>query len=524
MTVITNENFKKKFPEIKKSLENAKFVGIDLEFSALYPLRNYSPSLFDTPTERYIKLRRNLDQVVPVQIGLTAFSFDPDKNNYHGNVYNFYIIPASFTTINRSFYFQSDTLNFLKLHGFDFNKYVYSGIPFINKDQETEFRKKLKTNELMSSQASCRNELEEIIEKEGETVRNWYNKAKDGDKLSIPKLYESNKYNIEMLYFIHKNFRTRFKNIWTNVENDQFVIQKVTSGEYKILDSESNLEENLVIDLLGFTNVFRILTTLKKPIVGHNLLQDILLMINSFETSLPHSYSSFKDLAISLFPTIFDTKVISYEMRSFVSGRKTVYFKNGSGRHLALNSPAIEIMGETSYGKFHEAGWDSFCAGYIFIRLAHLNVYNHYPKSKKFVSGELIAGLSKWKNCVNVIRGAVSSIKIDGEDPNSTRPPYLVIESVKNGSLNIPQLTSLLSSFGFVEVRKFPHHNRRALIAVDNFGNARRILNNLKSHNEFQIRQYSALKHSPVVRAFLLSGITVSGALLIWLAQSIMKK
>lgn len=84
------------------------------------------------------------------------------------------------------------------------------------------------------------------------------------------------------------------------------------------------------------------------------------------------------------------------------------YFKNGVGRHLATNSPAIEIEDEQdSYGKFHDAGWDSFCTGYVFIRLAHLKIYQNYPLSKQFVSSEHIGGVEQYKNRVNIIRGSV---------------------------------------------------------------------------------------------------------------------
>lgn len=43
MTEINVQNFKEKFPEIKKSLEESKFIAIDLEFSALNPLKEQSP-------------------------------------------------------------------------------------------------------------------------------------------------------------------------------------------------------------------------------------------------------------------------------------------------------------------------------------------------------------------------------------------------------------------------------------------------------------------------------------------------
>ncbi|KAJ8940847.1 hypothetical protein NQ318_005293 [Aromia moschata] len=337
MTAITIDNFEEKLPEIKISLQNAKFIGLDLEFSSLYPLKNHSP-----------------------------------------------------------------------------------------RDQERELRKRLRNNEVVEKESSCFIQLEEFWKNEGDKFKSWYYKAKDGDHLVIPKLYDSHKYNFEFMYFIHKNFRCRFKNLWTTVENGQFVCEKVTEDKYRTLENDNSLEEQLITNLLGFTNVFRILTSLRKPIIGHNLLQDVLLMIDSLETSLPTSYISFKKLALNLFPVIFDTKVITYSMRKLIPEDKRWtdsslellfnFFKNGTGRHLVLNSPAIEIIGNSNYGVFHEAGWDSFCAGYIFIRLAYLNIYHKYPKSKRFVSSELIAGMSEWKNHVNVIRGLVSSIVSNCKD------------------------------------------------------------------------------------------------------------
>ncbi|KAJ8917797.1 hypothetical protein NQ315_010703 [Exocentrus adspersus] len=527
MTLINIENFNEKYPEIEKSIQQAKFIGVDLEFSALHPVK--APSLFDNPRERYSKLRANLSQITPIQIGISTFSFDPNNISYCGKIYNFYILPAAFPTVHRSFYFQSDTLNFLKLYNFDFNEFVYLGIPFLNRQQEDALRLKLKSGDINENQICCKAELESLINSLNDVVTRWYNEAAEGDQLPLPEIFDKYEYNFEMLYFIHKHFRRRLQHVWTAVENNEFVLKRVSEKEYRSLEKTDNLEEAIITDLLGFTKVFRLITSLRIPIVGHNLLQDILLMISSFETSLPQSYAEFKKLANGLFPSIFDTKTISYELKHMIPEEKIWadssleslfdYFKNGSGRHLVLNSPAVLLERDGNYGKFHEAGWDAYCAGYIFIRLAYLNVYHKFPKSKTFMSSELIGGLSHLKNRVNVIRGAVSSIKLDGEDPASTRPPFLVIESIRNKPVDISEVTSILSSFGFVEVRKFPYHRKRALIAVDNFYSAKRILANFKSHKEFQVKQYSAIKHSPFTQAILLSGITMSGAILFWFTQ-----
>lgn len=48
MTEINIENFKEKYADIENSLKKARFIAIDVEYSALYPLKNETP--------RYINL------------------------------------------------------------------------------------------------------------------------------------------------------------------------------------------------------------------------------------------------------------------------------------------------------------------------------------------------------------------------------------------------------------------------------------------------------------------------------------
>lgn len=57
-----------------------------------------------------------------MQIGITAFSFDRDENSYGGDSYNFYVYPRSFSLVNKKFVCQASSLQFLAVHGFDFNK------------------------------------------------------------------------------------------------------------------------------------------------------------------------------------------------------------------------------------------------------------------------------------------------------------------------------------------------------------------------------------------------------------------
>lgn len=162
---------------------------------------------------------------------------------------------------------------------------------------------------------ACRAELEEIIEKTSGLIRSWYDKAQLGERLTIPSVCTDRYSNDETLYFVHKMFRSRFENLWTVVENGEFIVKKVSKSDYEKLTSKYVLENETIDNLLGFAKIFRLLATLKKPIVGHNCYHDLLLLIDHFDSPLPEKYSEFKELVMQLFPAVFDTKSISYAIR-----------------------------------------------------------------------------------------------------------------------------------------------------------------------------------------------------------------
>ena len=52
-------------------------------------------------------------------------------------------------------------------------------------------------------------------------------------------------------------------------------------------EKDKSLEEDMLDSLLGFSRLFKLLVELQKPIVGHNLLLDLMLMYNQFHEQLP---------------------------------------------------------------------------------------------------------------------------------------------------------------------------------------------------------------------------------------------
>lgn len=58
-------------------------------------------------------------------------------------------------------------------------------------------------------------------------------------------------------------------------------------------EKDKSLEEDVLGSLLGFSRLFKLLVELKKPIVGHNILLDLMLMYNQFHEQLPSKLSPF---------------------------------------------------------------------------------------------------------------------------------------------------------------------------------------------------------------------------------------
>lgn len=79
------------------------------------------------------------------------------------------------------------------------------------------------------------------------------------------------------------------------------------------------LEDNLMSHLLGFSQVIALLEASQKPIVGHNIFLDTILLHSQFIGPLPNKYSEFKKNIHKMFPSIYDSKYISHEMAKKLS-------------------------------------------------------------------------------------------------------------------------------------------------------------------------------------------------------------
>lgn len=84
-----------------------------------------------TLLRRYRKLVYNAQQFLISQFGLSFFIWQPETSSYVSKTFNFFIFPRPFQDFDRRFMCQASSLDFLASQGFDFNKFIYDGIPFL---------------------------------------------------------------------------------------------------------------------------------------------------------------------------------------------------------------------------------------------------------------------------------------------------------------------------------------------------------------------------------------------------------
>ena len=251
---------------------------------------------------------------------------------------------------------------------------------------------------------------------------------------------------------LHTEVRTKFPTLWSfPTEEGGVVVERVAAERRAELEAEregDQLEEQLVSSLLGFTLLFRHLSSSGVPVVGHNCLLDLLLMFRQFEAKLPADYAAFKAELHQLFPVVFDTKHIAHELRSRVGRRwpqleRILASSNLSSLHQELakghgRAGAPSVVAPPGFERYegraapHEAAYDALLAGGCWLGLAHLAASLGTPGTDRPLAfGEKLAALAGHRNRVNVARAALNHAHLAGADPACARPVWLHVTSLR---------------------------------------------------------------------------------------------
>ncbi|XP_073983042.1 pre-piRNA 3'-exonuclease trimmer-like isoform X2 [Rhodnius prolixus] len=543
MVDVTRHNFATVFPQFESDLKKCSYVSLDCEFSHL-PSDDFENSFFDDGPERYLKIRNHLHNTVILQVGLSLFTFMRDLKKYNATIYRFYIVPRPFGPVQTSLLFKSATLQFLCRNKFDFNKCFYDGISFLNETQERLVKMKLTNGSLINwiDSALDYKDVENATTHSSAIVA-WLANSSYNDTYEIPVETD----DISYRYFIHKEIRRRFVETWTfNAEdNSRIIVKHVTKEDrriHELNDDDPASTENLIKSLLGFTEVFKLLMKSKKPLVGHNLLYDLLIMYHQFYQDLP---LLLYDTSLgNLYALLQDEGGIIYQpFINLVSGN---YVKD-------------ELQ------RLHDAGWDSYFTGFCFIKLGYYLINSQNRKFFIYIVptksgmqfykiammksenlGHVLLAISvidlysdeefksyfsnsslrliTFKECMNSLaflankislaRAKIPYVNLSGNDPASIRPPILHVCWKKGTTMKRTEIANLFDKYGLIHKKECSSNSM--LIATSNYGCYKDILRDFKQHRDIKVERYSLLRHHTGFKIAMCAAVILPVGCTLW--------
>ncbi|EWS71222.1 CAF1 family ribonuclease (macronuclear) [Tetrahymena thermophila SB210] len=342
---VTKQNFEQSF-QIFSDLVNSpktEFISYDFEMTGIRTTEKESYN--DMPFERYEKCAQVARKYALIQAGLTVFHKEDSK--YTAYPFNAYVIRRKIenTSYKPEVVLESGAIKFNAEHGCDFDQWIKNSVTHIDREQYA-------------------NLLKEVEQK-----------------------------------------------------ND-------------LSQAERNKAINSIHQSLGFTKFFELVGKRNVPIVGHNCYMDLLFLHNSFIGALPQYYSkklsveeeeeqkhsqeandeeskesstqsnNYKERIFSSFQKLYDSKAISVSFfKEFMTddnkstsleSLKEFIYTNLSKYRLAeiqLGQGAYQDYNwddPNNQQKFHEAGFDSYLTGWIFLQLRQFYVENFKKTEKDF--------------------------------------------------------------------------------------------------------------------------------------------
>ena len=82
--------------------------------------------------------------------------------------------------------------------------------------------------------------------------------------------------------------RQNFTSVWIQQIGQKFVAKPIDNKEREeLLNSREKERQQVMDEMLGFSKIFKCLIESKRPIVGHNMIMDLLMIYHHFYKPLP---------------------------------------------------------------------------------------------------------------------------------------------------------------------------------------------------------------------------------------------
>uniref|UniRef100_J3LYQ7 Uncharacterized protein n=2 Tax=Oryza brachyantha TaxID=4533 RepID=J3LYQ7_ORYBR len=387
----------------------------------------------DRADVRYLKLRDSAERFAALQLGVCPFRWDPAKSAFVAHPHNFFIFPHNKLLNDCSsheFLCQTTSIDFLAKYQFDFNTCFREGIYYLSRTQEEKALQKLYAlhNNETSAYPNTSEEEEDVPLKSAADIlftermkikfNEWHksivsNQRVDDHRSGNFKFTDQfqtvffkmrpaimlNGFTSHQLKLIQQILKKHFKDlvyvctfledgisekrvVYTDTNSDKILLIKDVRGD--ILKSR----EAIVKSAVGIRHVIDLLASERKLIVGHSCFLDIAQIYSKFVGPLP---SSMEDFALSInkiFPHIADTRhlmsvneAVQYRMRhkskslssAFSLLCPTLHAPNENSSTLPPVKIEVEadetVLSCFTSGAKHEAGYDAFMTGCVFVQL-----------------------------------------------------------------------------------------------------------------------------------------------------------
>uniref|UniRef100_A0A4W2FRL8 Poly(A)-specific ribonuclease PARN n=1 Tax=Bos indicus x Bos taurus TaxID=30522 RepID=A0A4W2FRL8_BOBOX len=444
---IIRSNFKSNLHKVYQAIEEADFFAIDGEFSGISdgPSVTALTNGFDTPEERYQKLKKHSMDFLLFQFGLCTFKYDYTDSKYITKSFNFYVFPKPF---NRSspdvkFVCQSSSIDFLASQGFDFNKVFRNGIPYLNQEEERQLREQYDEKRSQSNGAGALSYTSPNTSKCPVTIP-------DDQKKFIDQVVE------------------KIEDLLQSEENKNLDLEPCTGFQRKLIYQTLSwkypkgihvetleTEKEELNDAVGFSRVIHAIANSGKLVIGHNMLLDVMHTVHQFYCPLPADLNEFKEMTTCVFPRLLDTKLMAstQPFKDIINNTSLAELEKRL-KETPFNPPKVESAEgfpsyDTASEQLHEAGYDAYITGLCFISMAnYLGSFLSPPKSHVSARSKLIEPFFNKLFLMRVMD--IPYLNLEGPDLQPKRDHVLHVTFPKEWKTS--DLYQLFSAFGNIQI------------------------------------------------------------------------
>uniref|UniRef100_A0A8C5X4Z9 Poly(A)-specific ribonuclease PARN n=1 Tax=Malurus cyaneus samueli TaxID=2593467 RepID=A0A8C5X4Z9_9PASS len=439
---VIRSNFKDNLNKVYEAIEESDFLAIDGEFSGISdgPSVSALTNGFDTPEERYQKLKKHSMDFLLFQFGLCTFKYDDAEEKYIMKSFNFYIFPKPFNRNSPDVKFVCQVSRKISL--------ILFGIPYLNQEEERQLReqydeKRSQANGagslsyLSPSSAKCPvtipDDQKKFIEKVVEQIEDLL-KNEESESLELEPCTGSVS---EITYLL--------KNVFILKER-YIVISKVDEEERKRREQQKQAKEQEELnDAVGFSRVVHAIANSGKLVIGHNMLLDVMHTIHQFYCPLPDDLSEFKEV----------TSCYSFsKLIPFIINNTSLAELEKRLKEVPFSPPKVESAEgfpsyDTASEQLHEAGYDAYITGLCFISMANfLGSFLSPRKNHVSARSKLVEPFFNKLFLMRVMD--IPYLNLEGPDLQPKRDHVLHVSFPKEWKTS--DLYQLFSAFGNIQV------------------------------------------------------------------------